>query len=244
MEKVLKILHKKLDKKRKDPYFKNESKKMENLFHFDKLTYIDKNEFDFYKNQIKYHGIINKQVIEKAYKEARIKMADYYDVLNYEQKNRLMDYEIKLKLKELKSFTFENQNIYIPFFDLKMNGIYENEMVLFDLKKYADLMLYYESYMQENLYGYKIYDSCFSSLQYICENEKEAAVYCPKKERLYFLNCFNMEDFISVPKIEKEKMEVLSMDYFNKDIDKFIDDLFAFSCINEKIYKKLTKKRK
>lgn len=244
MEKTIKLLHKKLDKKFKGDYFKVESKRMEELFNFDKLPFINKTEFDFYKNQIVYRAIQNKQSIEKAYKEARIKMDDYYDALSYEQKNRLMDYEIKTALKDMISFKYNDQNIYIPFFDERLNTIYENEMVLFDLKKYADIMLYYDSLMKKNLYGYVVYDSSFSDLELIHVNEGQCALYCHKRNKLYFLMNYEMVDYLTLPYIDKEHLVQLSVSYFNNDTDKLVDDLYAFTYIDEKLYKKFTKRRK
>jgi len=244
MEKILKILHKKLDKKDKNIEMKKRNKEMESLFSFDHISYVNKHEFDYYKNEIIYYGILNKQTIEKAYKKAKIDMEDYYDALNYEQKKKLMDYEIKNCLKDLKSFKYDDQNIYIPFFEKKLNFIYENEMTLFDLKKYADIMLYYDSIMKKDLYTYSVYDSPFSSLQFIYEDKERCALYCEKRGRLYFLCNNEYQEFISLPLLEKDKMAKVAFDYFENNVNALIEDLYNFNCIDDKLNKKLNKSRK
>lgn len=244
MEKILKVLHKKLDTKENVEFFKQKNKEMESLFNFDKIPFVNKKEFDFYKNEIIYYGILNKQAIEKAYKKARIDMEDYYDTLNYEQKYKLMDYEIKKCLEDLNCFKYEEDDIYIPFFDVDLNRTYKNEMTLFDIKKYADLMLFYKEKMQMNRYGYAVYNSAFSSLQYILESNTLCAVYCEKRGRLYFLNAFEMEDYISIKNASKSVLETIAVCYFKKDVDGVLHCLYEHKALDEKTYNKIMKKRK
>ena len=242
MEKLMKVLHKKLDQSTdKIHEVKIKKKKMEDLFAFDKLEYQDKNEFDYFKNEIMYQGILNKQAIEKAYKEGRTKMYDYYEVLSYPEKKRLMNYEISLALNEMICFIFEEQKIYIPFFEKKMNAIYENEMVLFDLKQYNRLMLDYKELILDHPYGYRTYDSEFSSLILVYEKEEEAAFYSEMKGRLYFLKGCEMLDFISLPFLEKEQFSLIASAYFEQDKVELVSLMSDFECINEKTYKKLMK---
>lgn len=244
MEKTLKILHKKLDKKYNADFFKKQSKEMETLFAFDKIPYSNKKEFDFYVNEINYHGIQNKQAIEKAFKTARINMDDYYDALSYEQKNKLMDYEIKKSLETLPCFKYEDEMIYIPFFDMHLNHVYNAEVPLFDLKKYADLMLFYKEKMQNNIYGYEVYASSFSSLQFVLKQDENCALYCDKRKKLYFLSNFEMEEYIVLENINLDIMQNIASAYFNKNVDLFVELLLNNAVIDEKLYKKINKKRK
>lgn len=242
MEKILRILHKKLDDNiDKKINLKIKKKKIEKAFSFDKLTYVDKKEFDYFENEIIYFGILTKHKIEKAYKEGRTKMFDYYEVLSYEDKKRLMNYEIGNITKDLSCFIFEDQKIFIPFFDKKMNAIYEKEMVLFDLKQYYQLTLEYEKLMENNIYGYQVYDSSFSSLNLIYVNDKDASLYSDIKKRLYFMHNYKMENFITISNLDNEAYIEISKAYFKKDKEDFIQTLSKYNCIDEKVNKKLLK---
>ena len=125
-----------------------------------------------------------------------------------------------------------------------IDRINQDSINLDTLKKYADIMLYYDHLMKENIYGYDVYNSSFSSLEYIAEKDGYCALYCCERKKLYFLKDNVMIDYISFENYNHEHFEKMFIDYIENDVVTMIEDLYHFSYIDEKLYKKLLKKRK
>ncbi len=243
MEKISKLLHKKLDRNtKKDKHLLAMKTTFETLWKEFKLPYKDADEFDYYRNEVVYRGIENKKIIEDAYFQGLAKMNDYYFTLEFKEKQRMMNYEIHESLKELPHFHYVDDCIYIPFFDQKLNRIYQNEIVLFDLKQYRRIVHTFDDLLVFNQYGYEVYRSSFSSLTLIAEYENKAALYDAYTKRLFFIENDNLIDFITiVTNDELDVLRELSIAYFYSDKNKFVEVLSISKNIDDKLTKKLNK---
>lgn len=242
MNKIYKILHKKLDHNlAKDKNFCKRKKQMETVFNNEHLNYMDKDAFSYYQNEIIYQGIHNKKMIEDAYFQGMVKMQDYFEHLDYNEKKRLMNYEIVDCLKDLSYFEYHGEKIYIPFFDERMNQIYQKEMVLFELKQYHRIIYQYEDLFRFNRYGWKIYASSFSSLRLIQQKDTFASLFDEYTNRLFFLEQEQMVEFLTLKVYDEICLERLSDAFFNKSWEEFITILADSKNIDEKLVKKLRK---
>lgn len=240
MNKLLTILHKKLDKNT-SKILKTKRNQFDECMKEEKITIKNSTPFTYYEKECIYHGILNKRAIEKAYFDGYVKMHDYYDTLDYNEKKRLMNYEIKEVLKDLHYFIFDDQKIYIPFFDKTMNAIYENEMVLFQLKQYRRITYDYDDLFELDHYGRCMYNSMFSSLEGIYHDDIYDSYYSSLENRIYFLKENKYVDFISVNQMTKEEMYDLSDAYYHQDRLRLIEILEETNSIDEKLKKKLLK---
>lgn len=242
MSKVYKLLHKKLDQKvEKNKDISKRKSAIEKTFKEEKLVYVDKDEFDYYRNEIIYHGIHNKKVIEDAYFQGMVKMQDYFEHLDFNEKKRLMNYEINQCLEDLTSFKVAETLIFIPFFDEKMNRIYEYDMVLFDLKQYHRIVRDYMDLFQKDYYGLKAYQSAFSSLDVIGQYKDKVSMFDSVTNRIFFLEDLELKEYITLTNVDDDCLRELSLSYFYDDENKLIDVLESTKNINEKIAKKARK---
>lgn len=242
MDKILKKLHKKLDTNvEKDFALKKHIQEMDALFKKEGLTFDEKDKLVYFKKEIAYQGIQNKKAIEQAYLEGYTKMHDYFDSLEYSEKQRLMNVENEAIYTSLPKFEWDAQSIYIPFFDVKLNAIYEKETVLFSLKQYRSLFQNYKESVQENLYGLEVYKSSFSSFDFVYGYPTKYALYSQNLGRLYFVCDDVCVDFVSVKHMDDTIMVALSEAYFNQDKETFIASLETSENVDEKLAKKLRK---
>ena len=244
MEKIYKLLHKRYDRNfSKSTRVKHKREEMEKLFKAYKIDYNENDELDFFNNEILYQGIVNKQKLETAHFEGRILMHDFYETLDYNEKRRLMNYEIE-KAKTGSPFAIsEGQTIYIPFFNRKMNQIYDNEMVLFDIKKYS----YYKNNFKQIMirfleYGNIFYNEAFCSVVLIYEDKNTIALFDRTMNCLYFIIDSKLVNHLTlIKKKDSSILKALSFIYFNESIEVFIEHLIVLELIREKDAKKIRK---
>lgn len=244
MKKITKLLHKKLDQNiEKNKAYKKRVQQMDALFKEESITFDEKDILVYFKKEITYRGILNKRAIENAYLEGYTKMHDYFDTLDYVEKQRLMHMEIQFVCANLTHFVYEGQAIYIPFFDVKLNSIYEKETVLFSLKQYRSLFSKYQEQMNTFNYGMHVYQSTFSSVYFVYGYANQYAIYSQELSRLYIIEEEKGVDFISVAQMSEEYMVSICEAYFNQDRETFINELLASGNIDEKLAEKLHKKK-
>ncbi|MDF9825337.1 hypothetical protein M2475_001768 [Breznakia sp. PF5-3] len=245
MDKVYKLLHKKYDKKfNKTSSVKEKKIEMENLFKSYNIEYKQENELSFFHNEICYQGILNKQEIERAYFEGKVLMNDFYDTLDYEEKKRLMNYEIQKVKPTLPYRMVEGKPIFIPFFDFRLNQIYENEMVLFDIKKYNYYVRRFENIMIDfhSLYDNQFYGNDFCSAELVYENQNQLSLYCDLTTCLYFVEDLKLVNHLTLrKKMDEEILKNISYSYFNVSFIEFIDLLEGLELIEAKEMKKIRK---
>lgn len=244
MEKIYKLLHKRYDGNfSKSTRVKNKREDMEKMFKIYRIDYSEDNELDFFNNEIIYQGIVNKRRLEDAHFEGGILMHDFYETLDYNEKRRLMNYEIEKAKPEVPSIVSEEQMIYIPFLDRRMNQIYDNEMVLFDIKKYN----YYKDNFKQIMidfheYGNVFYNESFCSASLIYEHENTMTLYDRAMNCLYFVVDLKLVNHLTlINKVDVSVLKNLSFAFYNGPTEEFVELLIGLQLIREKDVKKVRK---
>lgn len=188
MKTVSMILNKKYKKDiRKLPVYKKRLLMMQKQFKEYGIACIVKDEFSYYQIEIMYEGLKNKQRFEDVYLTTYVTMHDFWQDLDYQERKHQMNVDVNRMRKELKSFPYENDEIYIPMFDQKMNRLYTQEIVLLELKQYGRFIKKFDDVILKDLYGVLPYKYNFTSCLYVSGEESSLALYNPDVNRLYFV---------------------------------------------------------
>lgn len=161
-----------------------EIEEMQKLFKsFDRKITI-KNDLEFFYAQLLKCTLVNKRKFETAFLKAFDEMADYWQSLNYQEKKRLMNVEIDKCKKELPYQIKNQQKQYLPLFDDRMNQIYSEEMVLFELKQYHNVIHDFDALLDKKINMCAIRDH-LTSLQFIEGNENCYSAFCLLNHKFY-----------------------------------------------------------
>lgn len=242
MDKLFEVLHKAYDKNfYKQKEVKAKKEEMEQLFKKWKIPYTFHDAYDYFHNEIIAKGIENKQAFENCHSETRVKMVDFYSTLNYDEKRRLMNREVELIEPKLPKRVVDGISIYVPFFDKRMNEIYHNEMVLYDIKKYGYYKERFENAMHDiSMYGNVFYDEDFCSAKKVYEEANTFALYDAKLRCLYFIKDQKLVQHISFPvDVDIATLMKLSHVYFHNSTEVFVNALMDEQLILPKEKKKL-----
>ncbi|OCN04604.1 hypothetical protein A4S06_10995 [Erysipelotrichaceae bacterium MTC7] len=242
MNKLLEVLHKAYDKDfYKQKAVKEKKQQMEETFKKWKIPYTFHHALDYFHNEIIMQGIKNKQAFETCHSETRVKMVDFYQTLNYDEKRRLMNREIELIEPNLPKRMVDDVAIYVPFFDKRMNEIYHNEMVLYDIKKYGYYKERFENAMQDiQNYGNIFYQEDFCSAKKVFEEDTKLALYYEPTHCLYFIKDGKLVEHLSFPvAVEALTLMQISYVYFHKSVEVLVNTLMDEQLILPKEKKKL-----
>ncbi|MFV0382189.1 MAG: hypothetical protein ACK5KR_08235 [Breznakia sp.] len=244
MNKVFKRLHKRLDHPLDtDQAYKKKLQQMHLAFQRVHLDYAQKNILSFLYNEIIYQGILNKQAIERAYAEAKNMMNDNYQSLDYSEKRRLLTYETQLVAHCLPNQKIQNQNIYIPFFNEEWNRIYDDEMVLFDLKKYQNYIDDFKDIMvNKHYYGHIFLNPKFCSGEIFYEKDDFFAVMFYMQHCLYFYHGNSELCHISLPRdTSRDILAHIAILFFEQNEKTFIEYILQLVALKERDKKYILK---
>lgn len=243
MEKILKILNKRYDKKFYSyPEHKQKEKMMKTCFEEYKLDFISETPLDYFLNEIIYQGIQNKEAIEKAYFLGKQAMEDYYDTLDYLEKQRLMNFEIKMALEQLTPVMDAQQAIYIPFFTASMNAIYTNDMARFDIPSYRNYVRNFIKIYNDPiaLYGYHFFIPEYTSGILVYEGEDTIALFNKVNKTLYFIQNDAYENhLIMIQDVDIDTLKAIAKAYFEGNPTTFVETLRGLEFIHAKDIKKI-----
>lgn len=217
-------------------YFTSHSAVLENYPIFSHYLKVEK-PFDLIQANIVIKGVINKLAIENLLKE---------------EPDKIKDKAAKLREK-LVGFRHTGLMVYIPFFLPNHNNIYfktPEKLLTFPYSQFIDD--FDDSIIDGfDFYNYRLYDSEFSTLVYIGEDDTSRAYYHPSIQVLFIINDQGREDVTiylfdkgllgeDTENIVKRLMDVVKY-YYEGDKVGFIDALFSNNLISEKLYKKIYK---
>lgn len=159
---------------------------LDKLPRFSFLYRSENNDFDVFRANIILHAYINKQTIEKEVKS----LMDYHkNGIKIEPKQ--FSQTIKEKILDLPYLLDDKQKIYIPFFTRAINSIYVRESIKLLSYPYDSLSSSFVDSLIDpfDLYGYKLYNSNFTRLVLVKENDgKEAAYFHYDTNTIYMVN--------------------------------------------------------
>ncbi len=192
MKNIEAILNKKYHKKiEKLSIYRDKLKQMQITFKEYGIACVVKDEWSFYQLETIYEGILNKKAFEDTFLTTYVDMHDFWADLDYQERKHQMNVDIDQMRKELKSFPYAGEDMYIPMFDVRMNRLYTKEIVLLELKQYKRFINSFQDVIIENAYGVLPYMYNFSSCLYICGDDHYFALYNPDVNRLYFIENFH-----------------------------------------------------
>lgn len=246
MNKVFNLCNKKYNLKyEKNPIYQTLYKNLTSLNEKYHLDLYNHNEFDCFRNEILYYSLLNKIAFEDCFLKTYVNMYDYWYDLLYQERKHQMNVDIDLMRTSLPCFQYQEQLIYLPFFDELMNQMYLEEMVLFDLKQYGKFRNEFKELIQIPRYGSALYDSDFTSLELIREKDSQIIVYSRAMNRLYFLENDQFVESISMisEKSDATKEQLLKIiELYEEDNEiELINQLIDEGFVDEKLSKKLKK---
>ncbi len=218
---------------------KKQINEMNTLFAQCSLNLPMKTEADFFFAQLVNRSLLSKQAFETVFYKAYYDMADYWQTLNYTEKKRLVNIEIEQLKANLPYVTRGGQRAYIPIFDERMNHIYSEEMVLFELKQYERLRFDFKTLIQETCLHSDEVAAGFTSLTLISEQENGFVCWCEQNQTCYVYQN-NQEKFsLPLPLCQNtDALKAFSVLLFNEDEDGALRMIIEQGWLSEKYCRK------
>lgn len=195
-------------------------------------------DFGLIKTVIVIRGLENKLKVDEEvdlYREADLTTMDSIDTIH----ERLPYFQ--------KS---PGSKIYVPFFSELYNKCYDTRLSLLLIPPYNTLKSDFANEIVDpfDYYGYELFNSYFSNLIYLCKSSQEelAAFYSIELETIFVIdNQGCLEERIPIfdedlPYKSKDHLighlQSLMKLYFQDDREAFIDSLYNYKLISQKIY--------
>lgn len=160
-----------------------------------------------------------------------------------------LSYNINETAESLPFITFGNSKVYIPLFPLAVNIIYLKTPEKLLTNPYSLLVSNFKDSMINpfDTYGYALYESNFTNLVTISEDETSRAFYHPNFKVVYIINnqgsldvklCL-FDKFMKNPNEENllKRIKTVLDYYYNFDKNGFIKALYENRLISEKLYR-------
>lgn len=248
MQKLLKQLNKQFDTQLiKNSTYQKFLDTMHSFLKEQQMDWKNEHEFSCFQNEVLYYSLLNKKQFEDTFRSVYVSMFDYWRDLDYQERKHQVNVDIDRLKPTLRSFRFHDQDIYLPIFDERMNRVYRDEMVLFDLKQYGRFKTDFKDILvTEDYYGDILYQSDFCSCCYIATCEKGTVLYHPLVNRLYIVSKGTCVDTISldpacVDQVDDGKLQILISCYVSDDVISMMEFMIEQKLVKDKFAKKLMK---
>lgn len=201
-----------------------------------------KTDIEYFYFEALVQTLKNKEVFEGSFVKSFDDMFDYWQTLTYEEKKRMINADLEKNIKDLKCIHLNDRKYYLPVMNDKINAIYENEMVLFELKQYNKLRFDCKDMIDKYEITLPMIQSSFTSLEYIQGEELDYYCYCKVNHLIYHF-------------VDSKIVEVFPIIGFNGNIEELKEFLLLYqtdeiACIqllmdkkwiSEKMIKKMIK---
>mgnify|MGYP001008426659 CR=1 FL=1 len=204
-----------------------------------------KNDLDFFRYQIILEGMKNKQLFESTYDRIRNENFDLWEYISFKERKKLVLLAIEPLKESMKSFLYDEQIIFIPFFNVLMNSLYDKEMPIFELPQFLKM---YKVFKQEiidiDLYGQLPYLNGFCDCDCIYHDDSSMILW--NSELLCFYQ-LTAADVIRLPmdqsRVREEQLnKPLIIDFLlHRDEDGLINYVCNCDFVSSKLKKKLLK---
>ncbi|MGN1344303.1 MAG: hypothetical protein ACI4U3_06965 [Traorella sp.] len=240
LKKILKHEEKKLLKTTQVNKNIKEYQKYLNFYH---IKHSQKTEIDYFYCEALIQTLKNKELIENTFVISYDNMVDYWQTLTYEERKRLINIDIQQAIQNIPHVIRNNQNYYLPIMNDRMNKLYENEMVLFELKQYNRLRFDCKDMIEQEQLSLDLVQYHFTSLEYVLGDENNFYAYCSINETLYhFVDHQIMDSFTLIHISNLYDLDSFIDFYENKDEINCINYVIEKKMISDKMIKKVTKK--
>ncbi len=247
----MKTLQQRLNKKYDKSIFDNKEikkqlKVMQSLLQEYEIELPAKQDSDYFIIESVYQSLLVKRKFEDVFLDTYVSMFDYWYDLTYLQRKYQMNIEINQLKESLECFSFDEKTIFMPAFTVWLNDLYQNEIVLLDLKQYHTFIRDCKKEVKLHQYGYHMYDTKFSSAK-ICEiyTVNDYVLYHEKTNRFYV---YQNDQCISVCSLDPKHNE-LSDDVkkefadalYKHDEARMINLIIEYSLVGNRMKKKIQK---
>lgn len=208
-----------------------------------KITCPIKKEDDFFYFEALIQTLKNKEIFEGAFVKAYDDMIDYWQTLTYEERKRLVNADLEKTIATLPYVQSEQQKLYLPCMNDKINVIYEKEMVLFELKQYNRLCFDCKDMIDKSNVTFDMVKSNFVSLNYVQGDQNDYWCYCKINHTLYHFNHTLIMDSFPIVNFNGEVHELCEFIQFyeNKDEESSIHLLINKDWLSDRMKKKVIK---
>lgn len=247
MTKVEQILQKKYkDKVLKLAAYKKKLSKMQSFLKEYGIPCNPKDDISYFRCEVLYESIFNKKRLEDCFLESFVEMQDFWQGLDYKERNHLVHVDIDRKCSDLKYLITGEQKVYMPVFDEHINHIYADEIVNLELKQYRLFTKDFRGYIQDGLYDGLPYKNHFSSAEWIADSDKGYCLYFSKLNRFYLMEDGNCTGILSLDpqrkdRLNPEKQSVLALLFMNHDEKGIAEMILECDCVDERCKKKIAK---
>lgn len=210
-------------------------------------------EIDLFYLEVLINALLNRKAIIDAFDEFKCEDGgDMYDMLEYGERQRLFNQDIKPLLERLPHFkTKAGDSIYIPCFNPEINTWYRNDIQRVFLSRHKNIIEEQEIFLDtpETIYGMSIFKTDFSSLLNVYETKEVIVYYSIEFTTLYFfdraskrfLYALRVADEKTTEKITGKDLQVLAILCVEENYVDLLDYMVGRTFIEEKLYKKLIK---
>lgn len=201
-------------------------------------------EFDIMRANIVLRSYQNKELIEQETSSLQNYMLKGGKKANYDN----MVIAMKEKIIDEPYFKDKKAKIYIPFFSKAINLIYLNDPIKLTRYPYASLKDDFNDAMIDpfDTYGYKLYNSYFTKLILVAEQDKTAAFFHYDTNTIYIINeqgrldckIVLFDKFLRKPNYNHmlERIKPVIEAYYSYEKDKFLDEMKAQGFISPHVY--------
>lgn len=205
------------------------------------------NDRDFFKMEIIYTSILNKETFEKHYEKLKNDLFDIWEHFEYQERKQCIDKEMLSVKDQTKKFDSVNgKTIRIAFFDELLNSLYENEMIIFDLPQYFKLEKKFNTRMMDvNEYKAEPFKAGFSSSIFLSEVSNSYVIFSQHTKSLYYMidnvnylkfqfDRYKNDEHFTIDRLLPISVAILSKDTLNV-IDKLHVSQLCSPSINAKL---------
>ena len=211
-----------------------------------------KTDFDYIRASVIFQSIKNKQKIENQYLKTRYDLNEFWNHLDYTERKRLVTIDLQDCYNKLPSFydSKEGKQMYIAFFDERLNALYREETVIFELKQYKSLMDDYSTLIQKDLYKASDYfNGSFVPTLFVGKNDTSTCYYNFSLQTFYIEQNGNVEAYPLFDKkvrektITKELLIPLGNHLLNEKQDEFLEMCLALGLYSDEFVKKVRREQ-
>ena len=246
MKTLVEFLNKTYDQKLENhKEYKKTLKEMKNFLTENKVTCSKSDDIDCIHYEIYVSSIKNKQHFEEVFFDTYVKMYDYWYDLTYKERKQQMNVDIDACKQDMKHFMYEEEEIFMPCFDSRMNHLYNTEIVLLDLKQYHTFIRDFEKEIKDDLYGVLPYENGFTSTQVYAQMGDSFVVYQPMVHRFYcflhghYTSCLSLDP--KMQNIDEKELRMAAMLFLLGREEDLAQMLIESTLIPDKMKKKISK---
>lgn len=190
----------------------------------------------------------NKERFQKASESIREDFYDLWQDMEYATRNQFLLQYLNNYYSNVKRFSFGEENIVVPFFDVLLNALIVKRPAVFDLPQYFKLYKDYKGNVVNPLttYGLALLQSEFYTYKLIASKDDYHVLYDYTQETL--IHCENMTLVHEYPlaKIVNDEALILSLaqDILNQNLNAFTQKGCDFQLFHPKLIKKCQKELK